>query len=194
MSELEKYKTCMDQIHAPEALYSEVLNMTKEDNYPAARIISRRFVALAAVMTLIMAIGIATYALKPSLYGWGGNFEVRENGDGYDSILHTDSLVDPVEIIDDRMWFVVNDEHIDITGQISENDPFLYEYSDEEGLIHYWIVGMNGPEMEQYGYSESLRNPENDWIFGYTARTNLDPDQEEPAWLRTGKERLGIDR
>ncbi|MBR6485756.1 MAG: hypothetical protein IKT17_03605, partial [Lachnospiraceae bacterium] len=67
------------------------------------------------------------------------------------------------------MFFVVNDEHIDITDQVSETQPFTYCFSDEEGVLHYWIIGKNGPEPEHYGYAEYLHPRESEWTAGYVA-------------------------
>ena len=182
--ELKQYRSCMDHLRAPEALYTEVWNMTiqsesqhdktkeliTETGYtvPVRR---HRLLPLVAAVILILAIGMVTYAAKPSLFGWGGNF---------------------VEVEDGRLWFIVNGEHIDITDEISETEPFLYEYTDEGGVIHYWLIGKNGPELENWGYGEYLYKPEENWMAGYSARTNLDPDSEGPAWLEKGKEQINF--
>ena len=195
MSELERYQTCMDHLHAPEALVQEVWNMTERKEriaiYP-----KRTVLILAAIVALMAAFGIVTYAAGPSIFGWGNNFEVKytktESGVQAESILHTDSLVDPVEIENGRLCFIVNGEHTDITELISETQPYLYDYTDDEGIVHYWIVGKNGPEPELWGYAEYLYNPGEDWVSGYTARTNLDPDGTLPVWLEAGKAQLVI--
>ena len=131
--------------------------------------------------------------MKPSVFGWGGNFEVRDTGEGKEAVLHTDSLTDPVTEEGGRLWFIVNGEHLDITDLISETEPFLYQYADGDGIVHYWIVGRNGPEPGNWGYGEYLWDPENDWKAGYSARTNLDPDSRGPAWLAAGKEQIGFE-
>ncbi len=154
----------------------------------------KRIVTLALAAALLLSAGITVFAVKPTVRGWGGNFEITDTGSGLEPVLHTDRLTDPVSEEDGRLWFIVNDEHIDITDLISETKPFLYSYTDEEGVVHYWIVGKNGPELSHWGYGEYLYKPEENWIRGYTARTDLDPDREEPLWLRAGKEQLGISR
>ena len=203
--ELKQYRSCMDHLRAPEALYTEVWNMTTQSESQSDKtreittetrytvpVRRHRLFPLVAAVILILAIGMVTYAAKPSLFGWGGNFEVRDTGHGTESVLHTDSLVDPVEVEDGRLWFIVNGEHIDITDEISETEPFLYEYTDEGGVIHYWLIGKNGPELENWGYGEYLYKPEENWMAGYSARTNLDPDSEGPAWLEKGREQINF--
>ncbi len=194
MSELERYNACMDQLHAPEAMYEEVWGMTKEQE--KRPIMGRRTIlVLAAVLVLLIALGAGAYAAGRSLYGWGGNFEVRSRDSGgeilTESILHTDSLKEPVVFENDRMIFIVNDEHIDITDSVSEETPFVYDYTDEEEVIHYWLVGKNGPELRRYGYAEYLRRTDGEWLGGYSARTNLDPENL-PGWLTSGQEQLDL--
>ena len=90
------------------------------------------------------------------------------------------------------MYFVVNDEHIDITGQISEIEPFTYDYQDEQGNTHYWIVGLNDDEhLNNFGYAEFIRSADGEWMGGYSARTNIGPDGEpEQDWFRNGKKAI----
>lgn len=193
MADFRDYKNYMDHLHAPASLYTEVWNMTIDKKTNPARRGRRAMLALAAALALLLALTLTAYATRPSLFGWGGNFEVRvsEQGDYMESVLHTDSLTEPVRFEDGRMLFIVNGEQIDITDKVSETEAFTYEYRDEEGITHCWIIGKNGPKPTNYGYGEFLRSAEG-WISGYTARTNLDPDSKGPAWLENGKAALDI--
>ena len=105
----------------------------------------------------------------------------------------TSSLTEPVQIENGKLFFIVNDEHIDITNSVSESEPYVYDYTDNEGYIHYWIIGLNGLELEHYGYGEYIKDSDNAWIAGYSARTDLDPDKEGPEWLSRGKQMIGGD-
>lgn len=196
MSEMQKYNCAMDAIHAPESLVSEVMNMTVYKEQRGVRHFGRRIVILAAALVLMLALSMTAYAVGTSIYGWGGNFEVRhtktKGGEKTESVLHTESLTEPVRFEDDRMIFIVNGEEIDITDQISETEPFHYEYTDAEGIIHYWIVGRNGPELTNYGYGEFLYKEGENWLGGYSARANLDKDGKGPDWLQNGKKELNI--
>ncbi len=40
--------------------------------------------------------------------------------------VHTDNLTEPVSFENGRMYFIVNNEHIDITDQVSETEPYIY--------------------------------------------------------------------
>ena len=127
--------------------------------------------------------------LPENIFGWGGNLEVKqdENGDTL-PILYTESLTEPVEIQDGRMYFIVNGERIDITDSVSETQPYEYSYIDEENVTHYWMIGLNGPELEHYGYGEFLQNADGAWLGGYVARTNMESDGSYPSWVSAGKE------
>lgn len=153
----------------------------------------KRLLTLALAAVLLLSLGVAAYSAGQAFSGWGGNMEVRaEKTDGgleTSVYVHTEDLTEPVSIEDGRMFFIVNDEHIDITDEVSETQPYLYRYTDAEGVLHYWIIGKNGPEPELYGYAEYLHPPESDWTAGYVARTN----GNTAPWLDKAKAELGFD-
>ena len=153
----------------------------------------KRLVTFALAAALVLALGISAYSAGQTLFGWGGNMEIRtektEGGIEANVYVHTDSLIEPVSFENGRMFFIVNDEHIDITDQVSETEPFIYHFTDLEGVVHYWIIGKNGPEPEHYGFAEYLHPYESDWTAGYVARTN----GNTAPWLDKAKEELGLD-
>ena len=152
----------------------------------------KRIISFALAAALIITLGVAAYAAGNVIFGWGNNMEIRatktDRGIETNILVHTDSLTEPVCLEDDRMFFIVNDEHIDITDQISETKAFIYQFTDSEGVIHYWIVGKNGPELWHYGYAEYVQPSEGDWIRGYVARTN----NNEAPWLDNAREEIGF--
>ena len=153
----------------------------------------RRLITFALAAALVLALGISAYSAGQAIFGWGGNMEIRtdktESGVEANVYVHTDNLTEPVSFEDGRMFFIVNDEHIDITDQVSETQPYIYQFTDTENILHYWIIGKNGPELEFYGYAEYLHPPESDWTAGYVARTN----GNTAPWLDKAKEELGFD-
>ena len=162
-----------------------------ENKAPLRHPAGKRLVTLALAAALIIALGLTAYSSGRALFGWGGNMEIRttETEGGIEVYVHTEDLTEPVSFEDGRMFFVVNDEHIDITDQVSETQPFTYCFSDEEGVLHYWVIGKNGPEPEHYGYAEYLQPPEGDWTAGYVARTN----KNSAPWLDRAIEELGFE-
>ncbi len=154
----------------------------------------KRLLTLALAAALLLALGAAAYSTGIVFSGWGGNMEIRseqtEGGIENTVYVHTDNMTQPVSFEDGRMIFVVNGERIDITEQVSETVPFIYQYTDEEaGVIHYWIIGKNGPELEHYGFAEYLQPTDGEWTGGYVART----DNNEAPWLYAAWEELGFD-
>ena len=153
----------------------------------------KRILTLALAAALMLSLGIAAYSTGQVIFGWGGNMEIHaektERGIQTNVYVHTDNLTEPVSFENGRMIFIVHDEHIDITDQVSETQPYIYQFSDEEGVLHYWIIGKNGPELEHYGYAEYLHPSESEWTAGYVARTN----GNTAPWLDRAKEELDFD-
>ena len=153
----------------------------------------KRIITFALAATLLLSLGIAGWSAGKVLFGWGGNMEIRsERTDGgieNTVYVHTEDMTQPVRFEDGRMIFIVNGEHTDITDRVSETEPYIYRYTDEEGIVHYWIVGKNGPEPEHYGFAEYLQPADGDWTAGYVARTN----NNEAPWLHRAWDELGFD-
>ena len=143
-----------------------------------------RLILIAAVVCL-MTVTVSADSVR-QLFGWGGNMEITQHDDGAEVRIFTDNLTEPVEIRDGRMFFIVNGENIDITDQVSQTKAFTYQYVDEQGVTHMWVVGMNSEELENYGYAEYLKT--DTWQGGYSARVNINADgTTEAQWLEIWK-------
>ena len=79
-------------------------------------------------------------------------------------------------IVNGRLYFVGNNEKIDITDLVKEDAPYFYSYMDDYGLTHYMAVGYAGT-MENYGIYEFIREKNGDWITG-TGRNFLSMETE----------------
>ena len=82
------------------------------------------------------------------------------------------------------MWSICSSTDESLAGE-----PYIYQFTDEEDVLHYWIIGKNGPELEPYGFAEYLHPSESEWTAGYVARTN----GNTAPWLDKAKEELGFD-
>ncbi len=164
-----------------------------EKQYSSRLFSRKRILTITLAAALILSLSIAASSAGHTIFGWGGNMEIRaektESGIETNVYVHTDDLTEPVIFENGRMYFVVNNEHTDITDQVSEIRPYIYQFTDDEGVLHYWIIGKNGPELEHYGYAEYLHPSDGEWTAGYVARTN---DNTAP-WLDRAKEKLGFD-
>lgn len=196
MNNREKYKQAFSVLHASDTTKMEVKTV-ELSKYS----MMRRITAACAGLILVLGTGMVVYAygghIVRQIFGWGNNMtitntidpETEENKN--EVMVMTDSLTKPIIVEDDRIIFVVNGEHIDITDQMSETEPYSYEYEDEEGYKHYWFVGINNAEKGEYGFGEYIMDTNGEWAGGYSAWTNLDENGDGPEWLEIGKDKIG---
>ena len=192
MTNKEKYKRAFSALHASENISLEV-----DKDMKNKRVFNKKIMAVCTCCLAMFGVGATVYAhnyqIINKIFGWGNNLEiiqeVDENGETSSiSILHTDNLTEPVKIDDGKIYFVVNDEKIDITDKISETTAFEYEYTDDEGNTHIWLVGLNSDNIDDYGYAEYIKNIDGDWTGGYSARVNIESDGKTNAeWLENAK-------
>ena len=180
----------MNGIHGEDVVMAGKIYFSEKTRHRSRK----RLLTLALAAALLLALGVAAYSTGRVFSGWGGNMEIHseqtEGGIENTVYVHTETMTQPVSFEDGRMIFVVNGERIDISERVSETVPFIYQYTDEEaGVIHYWIIGKNGPELEHYGFAEYLQPTDGEWTGGYVART----DNNEAPWLYAAWEELGFD-
>lgn len=183
MNNRDKYKKAFSVLHASTRTDWEAImeqNSQKKHRKNAVKLL-----LLAAVISL-MTITVSADSVR-QLFGWGGNMEITQYDDGAEVRIFTDNLTEPVEIRDGRMYFIVNGENLDITDQVSQTKAFNYQYLDEQGVTHDWLVGLIGEELEHYAYAEYLRSG-GVWQGGYSARVNINADGTTDAqWLESWK-------
>ena len=192
MTNKEKYKRAFSALHASENISLEV-----DKDMKNKRVFNKKIMAVCTCCLAMFGVGATVYAhnyqIINKIFGWGNNLEITqevdENGETSSiSILHTDNLTEPVKIDDGKIYFVVNDEKIDITDKISETTAFEYEYTEDEGNTHIWLVGLNSDNIKDYGYAEYIKNIDGDWTGGYSARVNIESDEKTNAeWLENAK-------
>lgn len=192
MTNKEKYKRAFSALHTSENISLEV-----DKDMKNKRVFNKKIMAVCTCCLAMFGVGATVYAhnyqIINKIFGWDNNFEITqevdENGETSSiSILHTDNLTEPVKIDDGKIYFVVNDEKIDITDKISETTAFEYEYTDDEGNTHIWLVGLNSDNIKDYGYAEYIKNIDGDWTGGYSARVNIESDGKTNAeWLENAK-------
>lgn len=189
MTNGEKYKQAFSVLHASRETMEVKMETRK-------RRLGRRALVTGVCLILVFGLSVTAFAngdkIVKVIKGWQGNFEVSETEDGTSvSILNTDSLADPVEIKDGKLILVVNDEDRDITSEVSKDEAYIYSY-EEDGSVHYMVIGLNGESLEEYGYAEFI-NSDNAWVGGYSARTNINADGEaEAEWLKNAKKKIGV--
>ena len=171
---------------------SEVTAMTAKPRRPVRILVTAAAVAAALTVGALAASGVLSRI--PLLTG--GQIEVaygtRPDGSGYASISRsTDSETCPVEVRDGAVWFTTETgEALDITGQFSETEPYVYSYTDSVGARHDVVVGGT---PENYGYFEYAYS--GDGSFG--GGTGVYPDGDysalhPPVWLAAYREANGL--
>lgn len=166
---------------------SEVTAMTTKPIRPIRILVTAAAVAAALTAGALAASGV----LSRITFHTGATIEygVNEDGTEYSTVSGT-SLDEsyPVEVRNDRAWFTTETgEELDITGQFSETEPYVYSYVDEGGLTHDIVVGGT---LESFGLFEYLY----DEGGGYTASTGYLPPESPayPAWRAAYEAEHGI--
>ena len=182
MNNRDKYKKAFSVLHASETTdWEKIMEQNTRRKHKKTVV---KLLLLAAVISL-MTITVSADSVR-QLFGWGGNMEITDHGNGVEIRVNTDELTEPVEIRDGRMYFIVNGENLDITDQVSQTKAFTYQYVDNQGITHDWVVGLNSENIENYGYAEYLKT--DTWQGGYSARVNINADgTTEAQWLEIWK-------
>ena len=149
----------------------------------------------AAAVAVILTIGAlaASGILSCTTYLTGGQATVRDGNDGYlyfEITGPSDPDFSPVEVRDGKVWLTTeNGQALDITGQFSETEAYVYTYTDENDLIHDVLVGGT---PDNYSCFEFLYHQDGsmDSVLG-TYPDGYD-GFHEPAWLIAYRQEQGI--
>lgn len=198
MSNKELYKQAFGALHAPGSISLTAENPAKEKVFRPAR----RLVLVCACTALLLGLAMTAYAcggqLLSHVFGWGNNMQITtgidENGESYNEVrLHTENLTPPVVQRGGRTIFIVNNESIDITGELSQTKAFRYDYTDTDGNTHVWLVGLVSDDTANYGYAEYIKRSDGTWLGGCSVGVSLDENGRSSAlWLETAKQELNI--
>lgn len=103
--------------------------------------------ALAVGCALCIAAGLPAKVFQLASGGTASYQQVTEH-----YAVVTQRGEEPLKMEDGRLWLVVNGEQTDITDQIDENTPYIYDNADSEtGRWDYLVVGGT---PENYGWIE----------------------------------------
>lgn len=171
---------------------SEVTAMTTKLRRPIRILITAAVVAAALTAGALAASGVLSRI--PLLTG--GQIEVsygtRPDGSGYADISRSTDVENcPIEVRDGVVWFTTEtEEEVDITGQFSETEPYVYSYTDSVGARHDVVVGGT---PENYGYFEYAYSE--DGSFSGGAGVYPDGDYSAlhpPVWLAAYRQANGL--
>ena len=111
--------------------------------------------AAAAAVVLAGAATAGTLVLNGS-FKTPTNINVSYKAEGDSCYVHFDSTEEtsPIKVEEnDRLYFIADGEHTDITDLVDENTPYIYSYVNTEGFTCYIIAGGAAGD---YGYFELL--------------------------------------
>ena len=171
---------------------SEVTAMTAKPRRPIRILVTAAAVTAALTVGALAASGVLSRI--PLLTG--GQIEVaygtRPDGSGYADISRSTDVENcPIEVRDGVVRFTTETgEEVDITGQFSETEPYVYSYTDSVGARHDVVVGGT---PENYGYFEYAYSE--DGSFGGGAGVYPDGDYSAlhpPVWLAAYRQANGL--
>lgn len=153
----------------------------------------KRAVTLALAAALALALCVSAYAVGGEtikrIFGWDKHIVQSEYiNEAGDTVSHTHyGVSEPVRIEGGRIFFIANGENADITDTVTAGEPYTCSYTDEEGYTYIFIVGLNGKELESYGYAEFVKGPGGSWQGGHAHNTT-----DEAPWLEKGKQEFAL--
>ena len=158
---------------------------------------SRRLAIVAAALCACLALVGWTYGERIYQFISGAQVVLSGNaGMGSGTITMSDGLDengDPaiIALEEGRLWFVAAGERVDITDQVDEETPYVWTQRQEDGSIHYVIVGGT---PEDYGWFEGMKFPDGSGGGSgvFHSRTDLSQAEqlEEPDWYTAGREQV----
>lgn len=115
------------------------------------------FVAALAAIFLMGAAGVVT------IYHLVVGFNIEQTEERFSVDFSTG--IAPAVIENDRLWFIADGQHIDITDSIDENTPYIYTtVNTTTNRTSYIIIGGT---PDNFGYAEIWTN---NGIVGFAAR------------------------
>jgi len=194
MNEHERIQKSLSCLQASDNTLEEVKEMINKTNYNHTH--HRKFAIVAAVVAVVLALSVTAYALGSVIISqvssWNGNtlieHVINEDGEVECHVSYSaDDVADATELRDGRLYFIINGEDIDITDTVSAGQPFNYDYADEQGNIHYFIIGG---AIDNVGYAEYIKGADGKWLGGYSHNIitpDMETPEDHPMWYQVGR-------
>ena len=190
----EQVRDMFSEITMPEETEQKVLAAVSRRRKKPQTPFVRSIATLAAVLALVI---LGSPTARAALENWvvkyffpGSDLTIYEQTDESGNVTGIVGVVDTeappfARMVNGRLYFLGNNEKIDITEEITEENPYFYTYVDDYGLTHAMAVGYSGT-IENYGIYEFIweeTGGERDWVTG-TGRNflNIETDTRYP-WV-----------
>ena len=172
----------------------EVTNIVKEK-----RRTGRKLILLAAALAACLA--LAGWAWGERVYQFISGATLSTGGNpgdiiGSATVVMSDGLDDSgrptiIALEEGRLWFVATGERIDVTNLVDEATPYVWTQRQEDGSLHYILVGGT---PEDYGWYEGVEFPDGSGGGSGFLHSRADLSQteklEEPDWYTAGREQV----
>ena len=199
----EQVRDMFSEITMPEETEQKVLAAVSRRRKKPQTPFVRSIATLAAVLALVI---LVSPTARAAVENWvvkyffpGSDLTIYEQTDESGNVTGIVGVVDTeappfARMVNGRLYFLGNNEKIDITEEITEEKPYFYTYVDDYGLTHAMAVGYSGT-IENYGIYEFIweeTGGERDWVTG-TGRNFLsnETDTRYP-WVDIVWEELDI--
>lgn len=148
------YRHLMAQVALTEQKKEEILTMLEQNENKTSkrRVPAATKIALAAALAVGCVLSIAA-GLPAQVYNFvaGGQTVVQPGGEAVSFTLAGEES-GPVTLENGRLMFQADGQKLDITGQVDENTPYVYEHTDPAtGNKGYVVVGGT---VDNYGWAE----------------------------------------
>lgn len=150
---MRNYWHMMEQVTLSDRKKEEIMEMLENKDTRKRRMPKAGKLILAAALAVGCVLSIAA-GLPAQVYNFvsGGQVVVQPDGAGADFTLMGDEEAGPVTVENGRLMFNAGGQKVDITGQVDEDTPYVYEHTDPAtGNKGYVVVGGT---VENYGWAE----------------------------------------
>ncbi len=179
----EQVKELFSEVTMPEKTEQAILRSLRDKKTRPSRSksIVPRAAAFAAMLALLLSLSPQIQAAVKELVLQFEDgitlYETKdENGRTSSVVVYATESPAWAELREDQLYFLGHGQEIDITSQITEESPYFYTYTDENGYVHHMAVGYSG-ELSNFGIYEFIKNPDGSWLTG-AGRNFLNPETE----------------
>ena len=199
----EQVKAMFEQVTMPKETAQKIRSAMDDAGRRKQKPVCRSLATATAVLALVL---VLSPQARGGVEGWvvkyffpESELTIYEQTDTGGNVVGIAGVVDTeappfARMVNGSLYFLGNNEKIDITDEITEEQPYFYTYVDDYGLTHAMAVGYSG-SIENYGIYEFIweeAGGTRDWVTG-TGRNFLSPETETRyPWVDLVWEELDI--
>ena len=162
----EQVRDMFSEITMPEETEQKVLAAVSRRRKKPQTPFVRSIATLAAVLALVI---LVSPTARAAVENWvvkyffpGSDLTIYEQTDESGNVTGIVGVVDTeappfARMVNGRLYFLGNNEKIDITEEITEEKPYFYTYVDDYGLTHPWRWATAAPSKTMASMSSSGR-------------------------------------